>query len=120
MSNSGNMKRSNSFHHENIQQQSRPASKSTKESSPAAEPITYRTSDDYYLDEDELFLPIFSTEEEPSEARNGRREERGGVSALDTLVINTTHNVSQKLCLAARVLRRVSAIAEDSDTSLDL
>lgn len=85
MSNSGNMKRSNSFHHENIQQQSRPASKSTKESSPAAEPITYRTSDDYYLDEDELFLPIFSTEEEPSEARGGRREERGGVSALDTL-----------------------------------
>ena len=36
-------------------------------------------------------------------------------------MINTTHNVSQKLCLAAaRVLRRVSAIAEDSDTSLDL
>ena len=36
-------------------------------------------------------------------------------------VINTTHNVSQKLCLAAaRVLRRVSAIAEDTDTSLDL
>ena len=36
-------------------------------------------------------------------------------------MINTTHNVSQKLCLAAaRVLRRVSAIAEDTDTSLDL
>ena len=87
MSPSGNMKRSNSFHHENIQQQqqSRPACKSTKESSPAAEPITYRTSEDYYLDEDELFLPIFSTEDEPSEARGGRREERGGVSALDTL-----------------------------------
>ena len=86
MSNSGNMKRSNSFHHENIQQQqSRPTGKSTKESSPPAEPITYRTSDDYYLDEDELFLPIFSTEDDPSEARGGRREERGGVSALDTL-----------------------------------
>ena len=85
MSNSGNMKRSNSFHHENIQQQARSGCKSTKESSPAAEPITYRTSDDYYLDEDELFLPIFSTEEDPSEARAGRREERGGVSALDTL-----------------------------------
>ena len=87
MSNSGNMKRSNSFHHENIQQQqqARPGCKSTKESSPPAEPITYRTSEDYYLDEDELFLPIFSTEDDPAEARGGRREERGGVSALDTL-----------------------------------
>ena len=36
-------------------------------------------------------------------------------------MINTTHNVSQKLCLAAaRILRKVSAIADDSDASLDL
>ena len=83
MSNNGNMKRSNSFHHENIQQQNRNGVKSTKESSPPTEPVTYRTSEDYYLDEDELFLPIFSPEDEPAEARHGRRDPQ--VSALDTL-----------------------------------
>ena len=86
MSNNGNMKRSNSFHHENIQQQNRNGMKTTKESreaSPSTEPVTYRTSEDYYLDEDELFLPIFSPEDEPTEARHSRRDPQ--VSALDTL-----------------------------------
>ena len=67
-----NMKRSASFHHENQQSQA------SKES----EPRTYRTSDDYYLDEDELFLPLYTTEEEPAEARPARKDQ---LSALDSL-----------------------------------
>ena len=67
-----NMKRSASFHHENQQSQA------AKES----EPRTYRTSDDYYLDEDELFLPLYTTEEEPVEARPARKDQ---LSALDSL-----------------------------------
>ena len=67
-----NMKRSASFHHENQQSQA------TKE----PEPRTYRTSDDYYLDEDELFLPLYTTEEEPAEARPARKDQ---LSALDSL-----------------------------------
>ena len=67
-----NMKRSASFHHENQQGQA------SKES----EPRTYRTSDDYYLDEDELFLPLYTTEEEPVEARPARKDQ---LSALDSL-----------------------------------
>ena len=155
----GNMKRSNSFHHDNLQN----SQQSTKEGS--AEPRTYRTSDDYYLDEDELFLPLYSTEpDEPyqHEVRSGHRDSRGDqVSALDTLgeiivyknkncrgrewhfikhllslffdcclnvdvsVINTTHNVSQKLCHAASDLLRglsssVSGLEQDADTSLTL
>ena len=57
--------------------------KEGREASPSTEPVTYRTSDDYYLDEDELFLPIFSPEDEPTEARHSRRDPQ--VSALDTL-----------------------------------
>merc|ERR1711971_306195 len=106
-----NMKRSASFHHENQQSQT------TKE----PEPRTYRTSDDYYLDEDELFLPLYTTEEEPAEARPARKDQ---LSALDSLVINTSHNVSSKLCLAAADLLRsvsgVPGVEEDVDTSINL
>ena len=75
MSNSANMKRSNSFHHENIQN----GQASTKEQE---EPRTYRTSDDYYLDEDELFLPLYSTEDEHHDVRGHRKDQ---LSALDSL-----------------------------------
>ena len=57
--------------------------KESREASPSTEPVTYRTSEDYYLDEDELFLPIFSPEDEPTEARHSRSDPQ--VSALDTL-----------------------------------
>ena len=124
-----NMKRSASFHHENQQSQA----------SKEPEPRTYRTSDDYYLDEDELFLPLYTTEEEPAEARPARKDQ---LSALDSLgksivyqnhvphthyplaVINTSHNVSSKLCLAAADLLRsvsgVPGVEEDVDTSINL
>merc|ERR1712117_925052 len=45
----------------------------------------------------------------------------GGWRMMVVPHFSETHNVSQKLCLsAARILRRVSAIAEDTDSSLDL
>jgi len=112
---SGSMKRSNSFHHENL------AAGGGGAAGPE-EPRTYRTSDDYYLDEDELFLPLYSTEEDHVEAVRGPRKDQ--VSALDSLVINTTHNVSQKLCHSAaellRSMSRVPGVQEDVDTSLTL
>lgn len=78
ISNTGNMKRSNSFHHENIQN----GQATTKENGQMSEPVTYRTSDDYYLDEDELFLPLYSTEEEHHDVRGHRKDQ---LSALDSL-----------------------------------
>ena len=79
-----NMKRSNSFHHENLQNSQNTASKEN-------EPRTYRPSDDYCLGEDELFLPLYPTEEEPVDTRPARKDQ---LSALDSLGNNTIYNTS--------------------------
>ena len=77
-----NMKRSASFHHENQQSQA----------SKEPEPRTYRTSDDYYLDEDELFLPLYTTEEEPAEARPARKDQLSALDSLGKLVLYQNHD----------------------------
>ena len=80
---SGSMKRSNSFHHENLAAGLGGGGAGGGGAAGPEEPRTYRTSDDYYLDEDELFLPLYSTEEDHVEAVRGPRKDQ--VSALDSL-----------------------------------
>ena len=50
------MQRPNSFHQE------RGTVQENTDCREASEGVTYRTSDDYYLDEDELILPLYPAE----------------------------------------------------------
>ena len=71
----------------------------------------------FYLDDDELILPIqplqtrtnFHSSMSPSKSRSK-------LEALDTLVISTIHNVSNKLCSnGASVLRQAATMFPDQD-----
>ena len=65
------MKRSNSFHHDAMMSEG---------------PTGGREDDLYYVDEDEFFLPIYSTEGERQERLGAQRRDQ--LSALDSLGIN--------------------------------
>ena len=88
-----------------------------------SETVTYRTSNDYYMDEDELILPIFPREEQVH-TRPGRQSKSAHkLEALDSLVISTTHNVSFKLCqAAAKIIRKAAQLIpeEDEDQALTM
>jgi len=79
----------------------------------------------YYLDDDELILPLQSShvntsqrslynrspQVSPNKSRSGSKLE-----ALDSLVISTIHNVSNKLCSSsAAVLRQAALVFPDQD-----
>ena len=78
----------------------------------------------YYLDDDELILPIQSSHSNMSQRSlyNSRspqvspNKSRTKLEALDSLVISTIHNVSNKLCSnSASVLRQAAAVFPDQD-----
>ena len=110
---SKSMQRANSFHQEmgTVQENA--------DCREASEGITYRTSDDYYLDEDELILPLY-----PAEAAVQQKSPRKSphkLEALDSLVISTTHNVSSKLCqAAARIIQKVAKQVPEENEDLAL
>ena len=89
----------------------------------ASEAVTYRTSNDYYLDEDELILPLYPSEK-PLNSKPGRPSKSPNkLDALDSLVISTTHNASSKLCrTAAKIIRTAAKLVpeEDEDTALTM
>merc|ERR1712209_238809 len=116
------MQRSNSFHcnaKKNGRIQSEDESEddygSGYESSLADSQI--RSFPHFYLDDDELILPIqplqtrtnFHSSMSPSKSRSK-------LEALDTLVISTIHNVSNKLCSnGASVLRQAATMFPEQD-----
>ena len=115
------MQRANSFHQDNLCQ---PSMITVHENSrEASEAITYRTSNDYYLDEDELILPLYPSEK-PLNSKPGRPSKSPNkLEALDSLVISTTHNASSKLCrTAAKIIRKAAKLVpeEDEDTALTM
>eukprot|EP00092_Neocalanus_flemingeri_P011503 GFUD01012397.1.p1 GENE.GFUD01012397.1~~GFUD01012397.1.p1 ORF type:complete len:537 (+),score=171.63 GFUD01012397.1:46-1656(+) len=111
------MKRGNSFHQESPLCQENIDDDASEES----DHVTYRTSSDYYLDEDELILPLFPPEH-PVHSKPGRPSKSPHkLEALDSLVISTTHNVSSKLCqAAAKIIRKAAQLVpeEDEDQAL--
>ena len=88
-----------------------------------SETMTYRTSNDYYLDEDELILPLFHDEQSFQTKPNRILKSQSKLEALDSLVISTTHNVSSKLCqAAAKIIRKAAQLVpkEDEDQALTM
>ena len=86
----------------------------------------------YYIDDDELILPIHSLPLQSSHSHISQRslyprtrspqsqispsKSRSKLEALDTLVISTIHNVSNKLCSnSASVLRQAAAVFPEQD-----
>jgi len=107
---SQSIQRANSFHQENM---NKVKMRAVQENSEDSGCTTYRTSDDYYLDEDELILPIFPQEKQIVD-RPGKNTTK--LSSLDTLVISTTHNVSSKLCqAAAKIIRKAAQQVPEED-----
>ena len=107
------MQRANSFHQEmgTVQEKT--------ECREASEGVTYRTSDDYYLDEDELILPLYPAE--TAVLQKSPRKSPHKLEALDRLVISTTHNVSDKLCQAAsKIIRQAAKQLPEEDEELAL
>jgi len=127
------MQRSNSFHcnaKKNGRIQSEDESEdefgSGYESSLADSQI--RSYPHFYLDDDELIMPIQSSHSRISGHRSlmsssrlaqsqvSPSKSRSKLEALDTLVISTIHNVSNKLCSSsAGVLRQAAAVFPDQD-----
>lgn len=117
------MQRANSFHYENKRSRASPAMARVQESEDEVE-------NDFYLDGDELILPVYprqsrlhekySCESFPREPRE-KSPSRSKTEALDNLVISTIHNVSSKLCLASSSLLRKAAKlipVEDEEQSM--
>jgi len=127
------MQRSNSFHcnaKKNGRIQSEDESEedfgSGYESSLADSQI--RSYPHFYLDDDEFIMPIQSSHSRLSGHRSLMSSSRQGptqispsksrskLEALDTLVISTIHNVSNKLCSSsAGVLRQAAAVFPEQD-----
>merc|ERR1712106_597735 len=94
-----------------------------KENQGASEGVTYRTSDDYYLDGDELILPLYQAEAAVQQKSPGKSPGKSPhkLEALDSLVISTTHNVSSKLCqAAARIIQKAAKQVPEEDADLAL
>ena len=107
------MQRPNSFHQE------RGTVQENTDCREASEGVTYRTSDDYYLDEDELILPLYPAEAAVQQKSPGKSPHK--LEALDRLVISTTHNVSSKLCqAAARIIQKAAKQVPEEDEDLAL
>jgi len=77
----------------------------------------------YYLDDDELILPLQSSQSNISQRSLYNRsphvspnKSRSKLEALDSLVISTIHNVSNKLCSSsAAVLRQAALVFPEQD-----
>ena len=78
----------------------------------------------FYLDDDELILPIQSSHTHLAQRslygfkspQISPSKSRSKLEALDSLVISTIYNVSNKLCGAsANVLRKVATVFPDQD-----
>ena len=78
----------------------------------------------YYLDDDELILPIQSSHSNMSQRslystrspQVSPNKSRSKLEALDSLVISTIHNVSNKLCSSsAAVLRQAALVFPHQD-----
>lgn len=77
----------------------------------------------YYLDDDELILPIQSSHSNMSHRslynkspQVSPNKSRSKLEALDSLVISTIHNVSNKLCSSsAAVLRQAALVFPEQD-----
>ena len=78
----------------------------------------------YYLDDDELILPIQSSHSNISQRslystrspQVSPNKSRSKLEALDSLVISTIHNVSNKLCSSsAAVLRQAAVVFPHQD-----
>ena len=78
----------------------------------------------YYLDDDELILPIQSSHSNMSQRslystrspQVSPNKSRSKLEALDSLVISTIHNVSNKLCSSsAAVLRQAAVVFPHQD-----
>ena len=111
------MTRANSFHHDSPINQPNMATVQENEGTiDKSETLTYRTSNDYYLDEDELILPLFP-DEQPFLSKSVRLPKSPNkLEALDSMVISTTHNVSSKLCqAAAKIIRKAAQHVPDED-----
>ena len=115
------MKRANSFHQDTLCQPNMATVQENDDNREETETVTYRTSNDYYLDEDELILPLFPPKQ-AIHSRPGRPSKSPHkLEALDSLVISTTHNVSSKLCqAAAKIIRKAAQLVpeEDEDQAL--
>jgi len=129
------MQRSNSFHcnaKKNFRLQSEDESEddygSGYESSLAESQI--RSYPHYYIDDDELILPIQPLQSSHShvshrslyartrspQSQISPSKSRSKLEALDTLVISTIHNVSNKLCgSSASVLRQAAQVFPEQD-----
>jgi hypothetical protein len=119
------MQRANSFHQDNLCQPSMSTVHENTNSKEASEAVTYRTSNDYYLDEDELILPLYPREKPVHKQTKPNRPNKSPnkLEALDSLVISTTHNASSKLCrTAAKIIRKAARLVpeEDEDTALTM
>ena len=118
------MARANSFHHDSqLNQPNMATVQENEDTIEKSETLTYRTSNDYYLDEDKLILPLFPDEQsfQPRPAKLPKSPNK--LEALDSLVISTTHNVSSKLCKsAAKMLRKAAQLVpkDDEDQALTM
>merc|ERR1719483_228024 len=93
------MARENSFHHDSqLNQPNMATVQENEDTIDKSETLTYRTSNDYYLDEDELILPLFPDEQSFLSKSVRLPKSPNKLEALDSMVISTTHNVSSKLC----------------------
>ena len=69
----------------------------------------------FYLDDDELIMPLQPLPHSRSNTMSPSKS-RSKLEALDTLVISTIHNVSNKLCSnGASVLRQAATVFPDHD-----
>ena len=69
----------------------------------------------FYLDDDELIMPLQPLPHPRSNTMSPSKS-RSKLEALDTLVISTIHNVSNKLCSnGASVLRQAATVFPDHD-----
>lgn len=82
---------------------------------------------DYYLDGDELILPVYPRQTRIHEKYScesfsrDKSPSRSKTEALDNLVISTIHNVSSKLCLASsNILRKTAKLipVEDEEQAM--
>jgi len=111
------MQRANSFHYENKRLGASPAMARCVEESED------ETENDFYLDGDELIMPVYPTRHHRNHEKyacesftHDRSPSRSRSSDLDNLVISTLHNVSSKLCLASSdILRKATKLIPEGD-----
>jgi hypothetical protein len=110
------MKRANSFHHGSACQSNKATVQENEDNIEECGAFQYRTTNDHYQDEDELILPLFPAEQTGRIIPRKPCRPSESLSALDSLVISTSHSVSSKLCqTAARIVRQADNLFPEDD-----